>query len=220
MRGDEFCFNGLLQELFKTNGRCLTNQYSHPLTYWLIELLCIGNDQNLSIINSIIFEISSSISRSLTGQLFTDGQIKSFTSNAIGRYFSGWFPQPKDERKARKRVEAAKEYIDKASSIITAMHSDLDSQTTQLDHLLMEIKKKKTLAKKYEELAETSQEKFSAFRHEMEEILREKIIEESGKGKRVRQAASFLIWSFTLILGAALGAYFKLIVAWCATIIN
>ena len=111
-------------------------------------------------------------------------------------------------------MEEARDHISKASSIILAMQVDLDSQTNQLDQLLIEIEEKKQLAVRYEELAETSQEKFAAFRKEMEDALRNEIVEQSEKGKRLRQVASLVIWIFTLILGAAMGAYFKDIVVW------
>jgi len=100
------------------------------------------------------------------------------------------------------------------------MQSDLNSQTAHLDQLLTEIEEKKKLAERYQNLAEISQEKFEAFRLEMEETLRKEIIAQSDKGKRARQIASFLIWFFTLILGAALGTYFKDIVTWDRTFIN
>lgn len=42
----------------------------------------------------------------------------------------------------------------------------------------------------------------------MEKTLKEQLIAQAEKGKRLRQAVSFVIWLVTLILGAALGAYF------------
>ncbi|EKE25284.1 MAG: hypothetical protein ACD_5C00224G0002 [uncultured bacterium] len=174
----------------------------------------------MSLINSLFLEISSSVIRQLTGQLFTDTQLKSITTHAIGRYFSDWLPKPEEDKRARERVEEAREHIEKASSIISSMQSDLNSQTAQLDKLLIEIEEKKMLAERYEELAETSQEKFTAFRQEMEKALRKEIIAQSEQGKRVRQTASLIVWIFTLVLGAALGTYFKDVVSWGKTFLN
>jgi hypothetical protein len=47
----------------------------------------------------------------------------------------------------------------------------------------------------------------------MEEALRNELVAQANKGKRLRQSASFIIWLVTLILGAALGVYFPKIVA-------
>lgn len=48
----------------------------------------------------------------------------------------------------------------------------------------------------------------------MENALRKELTEQAEKGKRIRQVISFLFWVLTLILGAALGTYFKEIIAW------
>ncbi len=64
-------------------------------------------------INALLIEISSLLIRVITGKLFTDEQIKTITSNAIGRYFSEWLPQPENELQAQIRVEKAKEHISK-----------------------------------------------------------------------------------------------------------
>ena len=79
---------------------------------------------------------------------------------------------------------------------------------------LKDIQDKKKLAERYQQLASTNQEQFAALRQEMEDALRKQLIEESKKGKNMRRFVSSLIGLFTLIAGAALGAYFKDIVAW------
>lgn len=48
----------------------------------------------------------------------------------------------------------------------------------------------------------------------MESALRQELVAQSERGKTTRQIASFMLWLLTLILGAALGAYFKEIIAW------
>jgi len=43
--------------------------------------------------------------------LFTDQQIKTITSGAIGKYFANFFPTPKDQREAQEKVNAARKHI-------------------------------------------------------------------------------------------------------------
>ena len=63
-------------------------------------------------------------------------------------------------------------------------------------------------------MAEINKENFSALKGEMEDAFRKELEEQSSKGKGFRRAASISIWLFTLIIGAALGAYFKDMVTW------
>ncbi|MDX6385593.1 MAG: hypothetical protein QOK48_3166 [Blastocatellia bacterium] len=158
--------------------------------------------------------ISAELFRALTGRLFTEAQIRTVTSNAIGKYFADFFPEPKDERAARERVQEAQEHISKASAIITQLQTELGSQTQQLDSVLKELEDKKQLAQRYAALAETSQEQFAAFKAEMETVLRQELVAQSEKGKAMRRLASAVLWVVTLIIGAALGAYFKEVLAW------
>jgi small-conductance mechanosensitive channel len=158
--------------------------------------------------------VTAELVRTLTGRLFTEAQIRTVTSHAVGKYFADLFPEPKDERAARARVEEARDHISKASSIISELQAELSSQTKQLDEVLTEIEEKKQLAQRYATLAQTSQEQFAAFKAEMEAVLRQELVAQSEKGKGMRRLASAVLWSLTLILGAALGAYFKDILAW------
>lgn len=158
------------------------------------------------------------LSRAVTGRFLSEKQIRSIARSTIGKYFADFLPEPKDERAARERVEEARQHIGKASSIISQMQQELAQQSVQLDVLLMEIEEKRKLAEKYEQLAATNQRHFAAFRTEMEEALRQELIAQQEKGRRLRQLASFAIWFVTLILGASLGAYFKEIVEWAAAI--
>lgn len=109
-------------------------------------------------LNKLINSIQIELIRFVTGRLFTKEQISQISSHAIGKYFAEYFPRPEREKRARERVEEAKEHIINASVIIAQMHSDLEQQTTQLDALLADIEEKKRLAEKYEELASTNQE--------------------------------------------------------------
>jgi len=159
-------------------------------------------------------ELLSAIMRLITGRFLTEEQIKSITSNAVGKYFTDLFPTPEEELKAQERVEAARKHISSAGTIIRDMQHDLETQDQKLVNLLEQVKEKKELAERYQILAETNQKEFQAFRQEMEDALRHELMEQAQKGKRLRQVASLTIWIITLLLGAVLGTYFKDIVAW------
>lgn len=162
--------------------------------------------------------ISTELVRAVTGKLFTEAQIRSVTSHAVRKYFAEYLPEASQDRAARERVEEAREHIAKASEIIAQMHIELGSQTEQLERLLTEVEEKKRLAERYETLAKTNQEQFAAFRAEMENALRQELIVQSEKGKRLRRVASAFLWLVTLVLGAALGTYFKEVFQWLRTI--
>lgn len=153
--------------------------------------------------------ITTEIIRILTGRLFTQEQIRLVSKHAVGRYFTDFLPEPNDER-----VEEALDHISHASNIIAQLQIELGTQTQQLDAVLREIEQKKQLATKYEELAKTGKEQFSAFRSEMEAVLRRELETQSEKGKTARKIVSALLWVVTLVLGAALGTYFKEVLNW------
>lgn len=162
--------------------------------------------------------VSNELIRFITGRLFTEKQIRSITSHAVGKYLLDWFPEPEEERKARERVEEAKQHINEASTIIAAMQAELINQSAELDKLLEDIEEKRKLAERYTNLAQTSEEKFYAFRAEIEEVLRKELRRQSEQGKTVRQVISISFWFVTLILGAALGTYFKEVIAWIVSL--
>ena len=56
-------------------------------------------------------------------------------------------------------------------------------------------------------------------RSEMEEVLRKELVAQAEKGIRLRQAVSFAIWLFTLVLGAWLGTYFKEVLPWAKALV-
>ncbi|MFX4228723.1 MAG: hypothetical protein ACFHHU_12865 [Porticoccaceae bacterium] len=168
----------------------------------------------MSLISSIYGELTTEIIRIVTGRMFSEEQIKSITSHAAGKYLAEFFPESGEEVDARKRVEDAKNHISSASKIISDLQAELDTKTTNLDALLEDIEEKKKLAERYQQLASTNKEQFAALRQEMEDALRRQLIEESQKGKNIRRFVSFLIGLLTLIAGAALGAYFKEVIAW------
>ncbi len=165
-------------------------------------------------INMLANAVSTELIRLVTGKLFTEEQIRSVSSHAIGKYLADWLPELGNEKAARERVEEARSHIATASTIIIDMQAELNDEAEKLDKLLFDIEEKKKLAEHYALLATTNQEQFSAFRREIEEVLRQELVVQSEKGKRSRQVASAFIWLVTLFLGAALGTYFKEALAW------
>ena len=166
----------------------------------------------------LFYTVGTQLSRLATGRLLTESQIKTASSHAVGKYFTDFLPEPKDERSARERVQEAQTHISKATAIIGQLQAELGSQTQQLDSVLKELDEKKQLAQRYGVLASAGQEQFSAFRAEMESALRTELRTQSEKGRRLRRAASAVLWLVTLILGAALGTYFKALISWLGTI--
>jgi len=120
-------------------------------------------------------EMISALIRAITGRLFTEDQIKTITSDTVGKYFADFFPTPKEELEAKERVESARNHILSASTIIREMQQELEDQDKKLSYLLQEIDEKKILADRYQVLAETNQKEFQAFREEMEDALREEL---------------------------------------------
>ena len=166
----------------------------------------------------VFYAVGTQLSRLVSGRLLTETQIKAASAHAVGKYFADFLPEPKDERAARERVEEAQGHISKATAIIGQLQAELGSQTQQLDTVLKELDEKKKLAHRYSVLAATGQEQFSAFKAEMESALRAELHMQSEKGRRLRRTASAILWIMTLVLGAALGAYFKEVVSWLRTI--
>jgi len=154
-------------------------------------------------------ELLDTLIRNITGRLYTEDEIKRITSGATGKYLKEFFPVPKDEHDAAKRVYSARYHIEAAATIIRDMQEDLDVQDHQLSELLKTVEEKKKLADRYQTLADTNKQAFEAYRVEMEDALRRELSEQVTKGKRIRQILSFLLWLLTLVIGAALGTYFK-----------
>lgn len=169
-------------------------------------------------IKPFIDEVANALIRAITGRIFTEDQIKKITSDAIGKYFADLFPTPKEELVAKERFESARNHILSASTIIREMQQELEGQDKKLTNILQEIEEKKKLADHYQALAKTNQKEFQAFREEMEVALRKELIQQTERGKRLRQILSILIWLFTLIAGAALGTYFNQILTWIRTL--
>jgi hypothetical protein len=54
----------------------------------------------------------------------------------------------------------------------------------------------------------------------MEGILRKELRAEAEKGKLARQVVAVFVWTITLVLGAALGAYFIPLVTYIRGLLN
>jgi hypothetical protein len=158
--------------------------------------------------SGIFFDLFRALVQVITSRILTDEQIRTISADVVGKYFADWLPTPKEQREAAERVQSAQTHIAEASSIIAGLRSDLDSQAQQLNHLIADIEEKKKAAEHYATLAKTNQEAFGPMRLEMERAIREQLIARANQGKRMRQIASFIVWLVTLVLGAALGAYF------------
>ena len=171
-------------------------------------------------VDQFINELSSQVIRSITGQLFTKDQIKQITRHSLGKYFEGLFPGDQEELDRAKRLEAARTHIESASKIMAEMRFELDAQTEALNRLLEEIEEKKSIATKYSALAETNQEAVSAMRMEIEEAIGQELRRQSNKGRTVRRLVSAFLWLLTLVLGAALGTYFKDLVDWLSSLLG
>jgi hypothetical protein len=164
--------------------------------------------RRLTMFIEFFLDLLRAVVQVLTSRWLTDDQIRTISSNVVGIYFADWLPTPKEEREAAERVKVAQTHIAEASSIIASLRSDLDGQAQQLSQLIADIEEKKRAAEHYAALAKTNQEAFAPMRVEMEKAIREQLIAQANKGKRMRQVASFIVWLITLVLGAALGAYF------------
>jgi hypothetical protein len=160
---------------------------------------------NYAIVNEVILFAL----RVTTGHMFTDKQIKSISRHSVGKYFSSVFPEETELSNPRAKIEAARVHIESASSIITDMRGDLEAQRVTLDLLLSEIEQERSTANRYRTLAETNKEAVAALRIEMEDALRKELDRNSREGSTIRRALSGIWWLITLVLGAALGAYFK-----------
>jgi len=159
-------------------------------------------------LEAISTEISQQVIRAITGRLFTKEQIDTIVRNSIGKHFADFFPTPDDEREAIERVAEAEAHIAKATDIVAKLQSDLNSRSAALRALLADIETKQKLAEHYATLASANEKQTAAIRAELEKVIRDELIAQGNKGRRLRQAASFIVWTLTLVIGAALGAYF------------
>lgn len=164
-------------------------------------------NQNFS---KIIYQSGEFLFQTLTGKFLTESQIQSVTTKVLGQFFIGYSNLNQQEADAENQISEARVHITEAARIINSLQDELEGQVLQLDSLANEIEDKKKLAQRYQLLAQTNQETFSAFRQELEESLRQELTAQAQKGKNARRVVNIAIWIVTLVLGAALGAYFEI----------
>lgn len=160
-------------------------------------------------VSQIYTEALLQITRLLTGKLFTEDQINLITKHSLGKYLEALFPENEEELDRKQRISVAQDHILNASKIMAEMRVDLDAQAEAAEMLVSEIEEKKELAKKYSALAQNNQDAASAMRMEIEESIKQELRRQSLEGRAARRFVSILLWSFTLVIGAALGTYFK-----------
>lgn len=155
-------------------------------------------------------ELVRELSKRATGKLLTEAQVQTLTKSIVGKYFSEWLPTPQREAEAEERISAARIHITEATKIISKLQNDLEEQAYQLDLLAQEIDEKKQIAERYAILAQTNQDALTAFKTEMEETVRKELSTQAEKGKSLRRAVSVISGAVTLVIGAALGAWFQI----------
>lgn len=157
----------------------------------------------------LVSGLAIELSKIITGKLLTESQIQSVAKTIVGKYFADWLPTPQTEAEAEERIVVAKQHITEAARIITGLQNDLESQAHRLDVLAKEIEEKKQIAEHYAALAQTNQDTLAAFKAELEETVRKELTAQAEKGKAIRKAAALINWIVTLVVGAALGAWFQ-----------
>ena len=155
-------------------------------------------------------ELIKELSKRATGKLLTEAQVQTLTKSIVGKYFSEWLPTPQREADAEERISAARVHITEATKIISNLQDDLEKQANQLDLLAKEIEEKKQIAERYTILAKTNQDALTAFKAEMEETVRKELSVQAEKGKHLRRTVSVISGAITLVVGAALGAWFQI----------
>lgn len=165
-------------------------------------------------IEIVLSPITIAISKIITGQLFSEEEIERLSKHTIGKHFKELFPVNENDQDIGSRVNNAQKHIAAAGSIVSSLQQDLTKESENLDLILEDIKAKKIEFEKYQELAEIDKKKIDHLKAEMQTTLRNELTNQSNKGKWGRR----FLWVMTLLIGAALGAYFKDIVAWLTQI--
>jgi hypothetical protein len=172
----------------------------------------------MALFEPLMVELSTQLIRIATGSLFTQEQIRGITSHAVGKYFSELFPADEAEVDAQEKVKRATEHITKAASIVRGLQTDLAGKTATLNQLIKDIEEKEKTAAQFAALANANSATVAAIRAQLEEAVRKELITQSAQGRTVRRMASAILWVVTLVLGAALGAYFPILVSWASSL--
>ena len=119
-------------------------------------------------LSNLLVDVSQVVSQIATGRLLTANQIRTITSNVVGRYFADWFAAPKDEQNAAKRVDEARGHLAEATRLITSLKTDLDEQTTKLEAVFANLQVKKNEASHYEKLAAANKDLYEPLKRDSE----------------------------------------------------
>lgn len=153
--------------------------------------------------------IGRSVVQILTGRLLAEAQIEKISASVVGRLLSDWLPEPKNEREAHGRVDAARTHITEATRLVTELKADLDKQIAELQALAVEVEAKKRQAEDYTALASANESTVRALKGQLEAVVRRELEEQASKGRRVRQTVALLVWFVTLVGGSAVGAHWR-----------
>jgi len=159
-------------------------------------------------------DLLSSLSQIVTGRLLSDTQIRRISSTLVGKMFTDWLAEPKDERAIKERVEAARDHIASATKILGDLKFELEEKSTQLDVLVANAEAQRRKAEEYSALAQANAVTVKAIRAQIEEAVRDELGAQAGHGRRLRQTVSITSWILSLLLGAALGAHWSKVEAW------
>ena len=164
-------------------------------------------------------DLLSSLSQIITGRLLSDAQIRSISSTLVGKMFSGWLAEPKDERAVKERVEVARSHIASATQILGDLKVELEEKSNQLDALVTNAEMQRRKAEEYSALAQANAATVKAIRAQIEEAVRDELGTQARRGRRLRQVVSITSWIVSLLLGAALGAHWNKVEAWILSVV-
>ena len=103
---------------------------------------------------------------------YSSKEIDLVTEKVVSRFLSSDNAAQRNNNTIE-RVEAAKDHIDNATTIITGLQTELKEQSTELDKLISEIEDKKAIAIKYSDLAKVNKQASESLRIEISETLNE-----------------------------------------------
>lgn len=103
------------------------------------------------------------------------------------------------------RASEASALLDRASAIIDQLEDDLASRKARLDALAADIEAKQREADHWAQLATLNQQQAAAITGEVERRIREQLRAEQDRDKWARRTAAALLWTITLLAGAAAG---------------
>jgi hypothetical protein len=166
----------------------------------------------------VLEEVFNIILSAVSGSLFSATQIRSISVSAAGLGVRFVFPGGEVDENLGEKIEQARAHIASASGIVHELSEGLETRAKALDELIARVEEKKKEADHFSAIADANAATLAAFRSEIELAIRTELEARDKQGRLIRQLASAIVWIVTLILGAALGAYFLPIVAWAQSL--